>query len=345
MVALDGNPVSTNGGMATYDATFAPAAFLAFDGGTKRARARARSAGGARRRLRDDATRTRDVCVFNGELIVVEPPAAAASCTASRPTARPSSARSARCADMATACSSRRQRCSTSPTHPTAGRQRHRMCSARARAGPSTPARPSRCPTRCSTPATTACVDLVYVKKSGVVHRPVRDARAASTDSQLDGDVMAPFGFDGGVGGFIDGGVLARRRRVHALTASGVLTVRFLLFACGQEDTVIRKGMIVRTPDGEKLGRVAGVDGETFTIERGLRVQAPLRRADRARHPRRRREGRAGLPPGRAAVHRSARRSRHDVRLARRPQDELENRTEEDAARRRSCSPIRTCTA
>ena len=30
---------------------------------------------------------------------------------------------------------------------------------------------------------------------------------------------------------------------------------------------MIRKGMIVRTPDGEKLGRVAGVDGEMFTIE------------------------------------------------------------------------------
>jgi hypothetical protein len=33
---------------------------------------------------------------------------------------------------------------------------------------------------------------------------------------------------------------------------------------------VIRKGMIVRTPDGEKLGRVASVDGERFEIERGL---------------------------------------------------------------------------
>ena len=28
--------------------------------------------------------------------------------------------------------------------------------------------------------------------------------------------------------------------------------------------------MIVRTPDGEKLGRVASVEGERFTIERGL---------------------------------------------------------------------------
>jgi hypothetical protein len=32
---------------------------------------------------------------------------------------------------------------------------------------------------------------------------------------------------------------------------------------------VIRTGMIVRTPDGEKLGRVASVGANDFTIERG----------------------------------------------------------------------------
>jgi hypothetical protein len=32
---------------------------------------------------------------------------------------------------------------------------------------------------------------------------------------------------------------------------------------------VIRQGMIVRTPDGEKLGRVASVGANDFTIERG----------------------------------------------------------------------------
>ncbi|HWE30419.1 MAG TPA: hypothetical protein VHB97_20575, partial [Polyangia bacterium] len=40
------------------------------------------------------------------------------------------------------------------------------------------------------------------------------------------------------------------------------------------------EGMIVRTPDGEKLGRVASVGAEDFTIERGLvfrhRFVAPL---------------------------------------------------------------------
>ncbi len=43
---------------------------------------------------------------------------------------------------------------------------------------------------------------------------------------------------------------------------------------------MIREGMIVRTPDGEKLGRVASVGDENFTIERGLvfrrRFVAPL---------------------------------------------------------------------
>ena len=33
---------------------------------------------------------------------------------------------------------------------------------------------------------------------------------------------------------------------------------------------MIRQGMIVRTPDGEKLGRVASVGAENFVIERGL---------------------------------------------------------------------------
>ena len=43
---------------------------------------------------------------------------------------------------------------------------------------------------------------------------------------------------------------------------------------------MIREGMIVRTPDGEKLGRVASVGADDFTIERGLvfkhRFVAPL---------------------------------------------------------------------
>ncbi|MCA1663231.1 MAG: hypothetical protein LC659_02980 [Myxococcales bacterium] len=43
---------------------------------------------------------------------------------------------------------------------------------------------------------------------------------------------------------------------------------------------MIREGMIVRTPDGEKLGKVASVGAEDFTIERGLvfkhRFVAPL---------------------------------------------------------------------
>lgn len=43
---------------------------------------------------------------------------------------------------------------------------------------------------------------------------------------------------------------------------------------------MIREGMIVRTPDGERLGRVASVGAEDFTIERGVvfkrRFVAPL---------------------------------------------------------------------
>lgn len=43
---------------------------------------------------------------------------------------------------------------------------------------------------------------------------------------------------------------------------------------------MIREGMVVRTPDGERLGRVASVGAEDFVIERGLvfkrRFVAPL---------------------------------------------------------------------
>ncbi|HEY1587161.1 MAG TPA: hypothetical protein VGH63_15805, partial [Polyangia bacterium] len=49
-------------------------------------------------------------------------------------------------------------------------------------------------------------VDLVYVKKSGLFIG-LFSTDLAAADSALDGQVMAPFAFDGGVGAFIDGGV------------------------------------------------------------------------------------------------------------------------------------------
>ncbi|MGZ3428375.1 MAG: hypothetical protein ACXVCV_17105, partial [Polyangia bacterium] len=48
-------------------------------------------------------------------------------------------------------------------------------------------------------------VDLVYVKKGGVFIGLF--AMNTGGDSALNGDVMAPFSFDGGVGDWIDGGV------------------------------------------------------------------------------------------------------------------------------------------
>ena len=43
---------------------------------------------------------------------------------------------------------------------------------------------------------------------------------------------------------------------------------------------MIREGMVVRTPDGERVGRVASVGADDFTIERGRffkhRFVAPL---------------------------------------------------------------------
>jgi hypothetical protein len=49
-------------------------------------------------------------------------------------------------------------------------------------------------------------VDLVYVKKTGLFIGLFAMSNAMA-DNALDGTVMAPFGLDGGVGDWIDGGV------------------------------------------------------------------------------------------------------------------------------------------
>jgi hypothetical protein len=51
----------------------------------------------------------------------------------------------------------------------------------------------------------TRIVDLVYVKKGGVFIGLF--AMNTGGDGSLNGDVMAPFSFDGGVGDWIDGGI------------------------------------------------------------------------------------------------------------------------------------------
>ncbi len=70
LAVLDANPVNTLGGMAEYQRVFAPAVFLAYDGSTKQIDRRV--IGGATTSTNPMYT-TRDACVFNGELIIVDP--------------------------------------------------------------------------------------------------------------------------------------------------------------------------------------------------------------------------------------------------------------------------------
>jgi hypothetical protein len=68
LVVVDGNPVSA-GAFATFNRLFSPAYYLAFEGGTKLLERRMPDGGITDTSLPYSA---RDVCVFNGQLIVLE---------------------------------------------------------------------------------------------------------------------------------------------------------------------------------------------------------------------------------------------------------------------------------
>jgi hypothetical protein len=202
VVALDGNPVSMNGAMATYDATFSPAAFVSFEGGTKLLQ-RVPIGGGAITTHDTSPYSVRDVCVFNGELIVVDPRSSGSFLHRFKPDGSTELGMVA-VADVASACSSDGTMLYVS-SHPTAGDSAIHVFGKGA-SGPVDTGLTIALPDALLNAGYTRLVDLVYVKKTksfiGLFAMPM-----ALTDSQLNGDVMAPFGFDGGVGGFIDGGV------------------------------------------------------------------------------------------------------------------------------------------
>jgi len=202
VVALDGNPVSTNAGMATYDATLAPAAFLAYEGGTRELERRPIGVAGA-----PTTTSTtfglRDVCVFNGELIVVDPRASTSYLHRFNADGT-TELGMVPVADTASACSSDGTTLYVA-THPNPGDSVIHTF-AKGASGPTEAGAPITLPDALLNAGYTRLVDLVYVKKSksfiGLFAMP-----GAFSDGALNGDVMAPFAFDGGVGGFIDGGV------------------------------------------------------------------------------------------------------------------------------------------
>lgn len=202
VVALDGNPVATNGGMATYDATFAPAAYIAYDSATKVLERRPIGVAGAPTTLNTSYS-TRDVCVFDGELIVVDPRASGSFLHRFKADGMTELGMVA-VAGTASACSSDGTTLYVA-THPTAGDSVIHTF-AKGASGPTEVGTPITLPDALLNAGYTRLVDLVYVKKSksfvGLFAMP-----GAMPDQALNGDVMAPFGFDGGVGAFIDGGV------------------------------------------------------------------------------------------------------------------------------------------
>jgi hypothetical protein len=198
VAVLDGNPISTNGGMATYVAAFAPAAYLAFDSNTKLLE-RVPIGGGAIT-SQGTAYTTRDVCVFNGELIVVDKrPSAPGYLHRFMADGKTPIGTMITVNMIPTACSSDGNMLYVAG-YPQVGDGQIAVFSKSAN-GPVDTGTTIALPDALLNAGYTHLVDLVYLKKGGVF------IGLFTTNTGTDGDVMAPFTFDGGSGNWIDGGV------------------------------------------------------------------------------------------------------------------------------------------
>jgi len=196
---LDGHPVPS-GGMATFNRAFAPATYLAFDS-SGMIEVRALDGG-----VYDNANpgfATRDVCIFNGELIVVE--------LAGNLHRFKSDAKTEILPEVTvkgyilSACASdgdalyvaRRPVVATTSEIAVYGK------------GPNGPVDTGiviPLPDALVSAGYDHIVDFAYIKKSGVFIG-LFATYSGTPDNMLDGEVMAPFGRDGSVGPFIDGGI------------------------------------------------------------------------------------------------------------------------------------------
>lgn len=198
LVALDGNPVP-GGGMAEYNRAFSPSAYLAFDGSTKLLRRLVLDGG-----VVDNAnpgSSTRDVCVFGGELIVVDPAGLlhrfqADAKTPIMPDVTITGTPGACASDGAHLYVS--HYVSPDPTSEI-------VVFDKGANGP-TQVGTIQLPNSLLDAGYIHLVDFAYVKKGGLFVG-LFTMSGGVPDSQLNGDVMAPFGLDGGAGPFIDGGV------------------------------------------------------------------------------------------------------------------------------------------
>jgi hypothetical protein len=199
-VVLDGNPVM-GGGMATLDGSFARAAFVAFDSSKLLRRV---PIGGGAATSKTTSWTTRDVCVFNGELIVVQPGAPSKlhrfmsdGQTEILPTVDVTNIASA-CASDGNALYVAR--------HAAAGPSEIVVFGKGGANGPVATGMVLPVPDAMAAAGYARLVDLAYVKQSGLFIG-LFSTNLSSADNMLDGQVMAPFALDGGVGGYIDGGI------------------------------------------------------------------------------------------------------------------------------------------
>ena len=198
VVVLDGNPVG-GGGMATYHRAFAPAAFIAYDGASKHIDRVPIGGGGATTSALTGYT-TRDACVFDGELIIVDSRPAPPGylhrfmSDGATPIGSPISV-----VGIPSGCTSDGTMLYVSE-HPTTGASDIRVF-AKSANGPVDTGTTIALPDALVGSGYDRLVDLAYIGKSGLF------VGLFTTEAGSEGDVMAPFALDGGAGPWIDGGV------------------------------------------------------------------------------------------------------------------------------------------
>jgi hypothetical protein len=202
VVVLDGNPITTNGAFATYNAAFAPAAFIAYEAGSKQLERR--PIGGGAITVHDTSPYSvRDVCVFNGELLAIDPRASGSFLHRYSADGKTELGMVA-VANIATACSSDGTMLYVA-RHATVGGSELAVYGKGA-SGPVDTGTAIALPDAISMGGYDRIVDLVYIKKTGLFIGLFAMSNGMA-DNALDGEVMAPFGLDGGVGNWIDGGI------------------------------------------------------------------------------------------------------------------------------------------
>jgi hypothetical protein len=202
LAILDGNPVQA-GGMAAYNRAFSDSAYIAFEGGTKVLR-RVLLDGGIVDNL--PGFNMRDVCVFNGELIVVEPflvVEAGGRLRRFMADAQTEITPPVKVTGHLSACASDGERLYVARYQGLVSPSEIVVFTKSAN-GPQ--------PTSLVYPIPSlACcdrlIDFAYVKKGGVFIGLFANGGGGGTpDSSLDSELMAPFDFDGGMGALIDAG-------------------------------------------------------------------------------------------------------------------------------------------